>query len=422
MRSLFLYLILLSTFQIFGKNWENCIGNQKCQPTLYYEPKSLDELCNNIKFAASQKYKIRAIGNGYSISDIGCTHGCLISLKNLKQILSIDKEKKLVRVEAGISLQELNEQIAMLGLALANQAAIAEISLGGALSTGVHGTGHTGTLSSFIRDIELITADGNMHKLSLESDSDAFSAASLSLGSLGVIYAVTLQCEPLFYVKASSEVQDLETILKNYTTVHRSNDFFQFFWNVETDKVVINCWNRCENDSSAQSLPSYTALPWYVIDVSDKDLFSEIAIPLDFLPDAVKKLKQLALKYNQLGATISDVNVRFVEPDLHAYLSPALGKPVAYLAVSVCEGDRYMEFYKEVEDALSVYHGRPHWGKLNFLNKDKAVNLYGNNFEKFVNVKNRLDPQDIFSNDFTNRILKVIIRSSAPLKDVIDPS
>jgi len=392
------------------KKWVNRIGNQSCRPCLYSEPQTFDELCNDIKQTALQGHALRVLGNGYSISDIGCTDGCLLSLKHLKKILFIDTEKKLVRVEAGITIQELNEQLAPYGLALSNQAAIAQITLGGALSTGVHGTGHTGSLSSFVREFELITADGNLHTLSLMSDPDAFAAVSVGLGSLGVIYAVTLQCESLFYLYAYSEVTDRENIVKNYKTLHKSNDFFQFLWNVTTDKVVVNRWNRCKhathhNDLVHECVASYKTLPWYVIDENDKDLFSEFAIPIDFLPNVLEMIKQFIQKYKEVGAKITDINVRFVEQDAHAYLSPSSDGPVAYIALCILEEDTHLAFYKEFEEVMSTYHGRPHWGKINFLDYDKAINLYGTNLQKFINVKHKLDPQGVFSNSFTDRIL-----------------
>lgn len=412
MKKWFITFALLLSLNISGnEKWVNCIGNQTCNPSKYSEPNSFEELSDSIKDAVAKGYRVRAIGNGYSISDIGCTEGLLLNLKHLNQILSIDAEKKLVRVEAGITLQELNEKLADLGLALSNQAAIAQITLGGALSTGVHGTGHTGTLSSFVREIELITADGNMLKLSSTSDADAFAAATVSMGSLGVIYAVTLQCEPLFYVEARVEKTDIENIIKNYQALNNSNDFFQFFWNVDTGEVVVNRWNRCEykpspNDLSTECLASYKALPWYVIDENDKDRFSEIAIPLGSLPDAMHKIQQLVQKFKQAGAKIVDINVRFVESDKYAYLSPASNGPVAYMALCILEEDKYLAFYKEFEDAMIAYQGRPHWGKINFIDDEKARKLYGINLQKFLQVKRRLDPKGIFSNSFSDRILK----------------
>jgi len=136
----------------------------------------------------------------------------LISLKKLNHILSIDLATMQVRVEAGITIKDLNKQLESYGLSLANQSATAEITLGGALSTASHGTGHTGTFSSFVIEIELMTADGIVHKVSPNSDSHIFNAASVSLGAIGIIYAVTLKCEPLFFVTESLETIEIDPL------------------------------------------------------------------------------------------------------------------------------------------------------------------------------------------------------------------
>lgn len=329
----------------------------------------------------------------------------------MNRILWVDLEKKLVCVEAGILISELNEKLAAYGLALPNQAAITQISLGGALSTGVHGTGHTGTFSSFLKEIDLITADGSLHKLSPNSDHDAFAAACVGLGSLGIIYSVTLQCEPLFYLNFIQEKTTLEYVLENYKALNDSNDFFQFFWDTDTNDVVINRWNRCEKKDSIDCLPSYKALPWHVIDANDKDLFSEIAVPINSLPLAIDKIGKLIQKYRSLGAKVTDLNIRFVERDVNALLSPASEGPVAYIAFCILEEDKFLALYNDFEDNMMKVHGRPHWGKVNFLDYQKALALYGSNLERFVQVKKRLDPNNVFSNQFINRILDPEISS-----------
>lgn len=408
---LLVVLITISSQAICQEKWTNRIGNQTCQPYRYSEPNTVEELSQHIKQAALEGHRVRAVGNGYSISDIACTDGHLVSLKHLKRILSIDSERKLVRVEAGILIHDLNVQLATSGLALSNQAAISQISLGGALSTGVHGSGHTGTLASFITEIELITADGSLRKLSNMSDPDAFAAATVSMGSLGIIYAVTLQCEPLFYLNSNSETSDIDTMIKQYKNLNNTNEFFQFSWNVETGKVIINRWNRCEqkrspNNIPTESVPSYKALSYYLIDETDKDLFSEIAVPIDLLPEALKTIKELVKKFKTAGAEITDINIRFVEQDKGSLLSPASNGPAATIALCILE-DRFFPFYKEFEEAMYAHHGRPHWGKINFLDYKKANDLYGINLQKFINIKHRLDPKGVFSNSFTNRLLEI---------------
>lgn len=104
--------------------WTNCIGNQVCNPSYYFEPKDIKELQILIHKATSEGHKIRVVGGGYSLSDLVCTNGYLLNLRRFNHILSVDQKSALVHVEAGITLQELNEKLAEHGLALSNQAAI----------------------------------------------------------------------------------------------------------------------------------------------------------------------------------------------------------------------------------------------------------------------------------------------------------
>lgn len=424
MKNCFLMIALSISLHGFSEmTWVNYLGNQSSTFICYSEPHTLEELCQSIKQAAAKGQTLRAIGNGFSLSDIGCTNGFLVNLRQLNQVLSIDSEKKLVRVEAGITMQALNEYLASHDLALSNQAAIAQITLGGALSTAVHGTGHSGSLSSFITEIELLTADGTVHKLSKTSHPDAFAAATVSLGSLGVIYAATLQCESLFYLHSNVEITDIETVVKNYKELNQSNDFFQFSWNVATGQVVLSRWNRCgppkPQNSSDDCVTGYKALTWHVIDDDDRDLFSEVAVPINFLPKVLIAIKGLVKKFEAAGAKIADINIRFVEQDQDTLLSPAFDGPVAYIAFCILEQDKYLAFYKEFEDVMQQYQGRPHWGKINFLDHEKVVNLYGRNLQKFIAVKQRLDPQGLFSNAFTKRIFAlsqgVLLQPARPI-------
>ncbi len=297
MRNYLLIVIMFSCSAIYADNqktWSNWLGNATCAICEYEEPSTLEELQDHITDAASRHLPLKVVGKGYSRNDIACTEGKLLNLKHFNHILSVDDENHFVQVEAGITLEELNEQLFTYGLTLANQPAMAKMSLAGALCTAVHGTGHTGTLASLIKEIKLITADGILRTLSSNSDSEAFAAAKVSLGTLGIIYN---------------------------------------------------------------------------------------------------------------GVEIKDIVVRFVEADKNTYLSPA-SEAVAYIAIGSPCGHQYIAFYRELEDILFQYQGKPHWGKILFLDHEKAAMLYGINLQKFIQVKQRLDPRGIFSNPFTDKILK----------------
>lgn len=404
---LLFWIVLTLNTQLISKEWINWLGNQFCHPAQYHEPNDLDELSACIKSAAVDGLKIRAVGGGFSLSDLVCTEGCLINLKNLYKLLSIDSEQQLVTVEAGISFGELNELLAHHGLALSNQAAIHNLTLGGAIATAVHGTGHTGTISNFVKEIHLVTSDGSIHVLSNLSDPEGFAAAKVSLGALGVIYAATLQCEPCFYLKATQQILDIETLLEKYKEFYDANDFFQFSWAVGSGKVTVDCWNRIAKShvTTPETKICYECLNYYKIEENEKDLFSEVAVPIDALPKVLATLKPFIKKYQSQGLLIADIVVRFAEPDKRCCLSPAGGQSVAYLHVSV-PAHSDLAFYREFEELMLKFQGRPHWGKLHFLDHEKALKLYGSNLEDFIRIKERLDPQDTFSNAFIDRICK----------------
>lgn len=55
----------------------------------------------------------------------------MVNLGLLDKVLEVDKEKKIVRVEAGIRVQQLVDQIKDFGLTLQNFASIREQQIGG---------------------------------------------------------------------------------------------------------------------------------------------------------------------------------------------------------------------------------------------------------------------------------------------------
>lgn len=406
-------LLLMVGLSIFPSNfpsnyWINWSGNHTCDPEFVHHPKTVEELCAVVKDAAASHKIIRVAGKGYSRSDLVCTQDCLIYLNELNRVLSVDTKNNDVWVEAGISIERLNSILADHGLALSNQAAASEITLGGALATASHGTGHTGTLSSFIKEVQLVTADGNLISISKESDPQLLAAARVSLGALGVIYAVKLQCEQLFYVESKHIKLPFTEVISNYKSLYENNDFFQFIWEIESDVAFVDIWNKSATDSIAhknhQTEVCHTALAWFHTDDTKKDLASEIAIPLEKLAEALDCIKQIHTKYKQKDMLITNIVVRFAKGDNDALLSPASEKDVAYINVWAPVDSRYDCVYQDVEDALMAFGGRPHWGKIHFLNFDKGCQLYGDNFLRFISVKKAMDPHSIFSNASLERI------------------
>lgn len=391
--------------------WTNWGLNQKCEVKEIYKPSSKKELISFVKKANKEKTKLRVVASGHSWSDIVCTDGYLIDLSKINKVLNIDKKNKTIKVEAGITIRDLNKTLANAGLALPNQAAIDLQTIAGATSTATHGTGHTGTLSSFIKEIELISADGKLHKFSDKTNTEYAAAARVSIGSLGIIYSLTLQCESAFYTKDEYSFLTLQDIIKDYKKLHKENDFFMFTWDPYADKVTAHISNKAsgsnppeKNENSPFELSqenSTTPAP--------RRQETEIAIKFTDLPEVLNKLKTFFESYDKQNIRIlGDVLCRFVNAETNTLISPAVNRDCIFISINMLPSKNHLELLKAFEDLLFEFEGRPHWGKINFLDYNKAFKLYGNNLKKFIEIKNKLDPNKIFSNSYVEKVFKDI--------------
>lgn len=230
-----------------------------------------------------------------------------------------------------------------------------------------------------------------------------FHAATVGLGALGVVYAIELECVPRFYLVKTEEYSNYPEILDQFERLHQENDFFSFFWDVKTDEVLIVKWNKSE-----KGLPSHESLCWYKIESDDKSIFSEIAIPFDELKEALPLVREKLRCFLDQGYAIENLHIRFVEQDSNSYLSPTFDGKKAYIAICILGEEKVLPLYQEIEETFFPLGGRPHWGKIHFLTPEKVQRLYGPNYDKFKDVRERLDPTHTFSNPFLDRIFQVL--------------
>lgn len=71
------------------------------------------------------------MGSGLSPNGIGLTRAGMVNLALMDNVLDVDVEKKRVRVQAGIRVQQLVDAIKDYGITLQNFASIREQQIGG---------------------------------------------------------------------------------------------------------------------------------------------------------------------------------------------------------------------------------------------------------------------------------------------------
>jgi L-gulonolactone oxidase len=431
-----------------ASEWRNWAGDQRCSPALIECPRTLDGLAYALRRAADRGLTVHAPGSGHSFTEAALTDGAMIRIEALNRVLDADPGSGLVKVEAGITLRDLSAALWERGLAMENLGDIDRQTLAGAISTATHGTGaEFRNLSAQVEALELVLADGSLLEVSEQTDPDAFRAARVGIGTLGVIYAVTLRAVPSFTMHRVDRPQPLDQTLADLDELAARNDHFEFFVFPHTETALTIERNRVAGPPRPRGRVSAylneIALENYALDLlcrfgrrfpsttprlarfaarrfsrgerTDRSyrMFAserrvrftemEYAIPRRHGPEAVRRVLSLVRERERELRVGFPIEFRLVAPD-DALLSPAHERETAYVAVHQYRGMAWEPYFRAVERIMSEYEGRPHWGKRHFQTAETLEPLYPR-WRDFLRVRARLDPEGRFSNAYTDRVL-----------------
>jgi L-gulonolactone oxidase len=227
MRSAFGFLALVSLGHA-ALEWTDWDGLQVCTPLDYKRPTTEKEIVDLVKSAAASKSQIKVVGGGHSFSGIALTTGHMITLDDYNKVMYVNKTA--VTVQAGIRLHELNAQLEVRGLSFENLGACSQQSLAGALATGTHGTGNTGSMSTQVLEMRIVSGTGDIIVASATENADVFNAARVGIGALGVISTITINTLPLFKLKRTTTVLALDDLLSSLPQILSKFDRVQWFW------------------------------------------------------------------------------------------------------------------------------------------------------------------------------------------------
>ncbi|KAL3533643.1 hypothetical protein ACH5RR_007164 [Cinchona calisaya] len=218
-------------------NWS---GTHEVQTRTFLQPESLQQLEEIVKKSNETKQKIRPVGSGLSPNGIGLTRAGMVNLALMDKVLEVDKEKKLVRVQAGIRVQQLVDGIKDYGLTLQNFASIREQQVGGFVQVGAHGTGaRLPPIDEQVISMKLVTPAMGTIEISKEKDPELFYLARCGLGGLGVVAEVTLQCVERQELLEHTFVSNLKEIKKNHKKYLSDNKHVKYLHIPYTDTVVV---------------------------------------------------------------------------------------------------------------------------------------------------------------------------------------
>jgi xylitol oxidase len=409
------------------KNWA---GNIEFSTEKLIRVSSIPQLQQVVRDTGNLKIQ----GTRHCFNRIADSGECLLSVRNMNNIISIDKEKGLVQVEGGITYGELAPILHQNGMALHNLASLPHISIAGAIATATHGSGlQNGNLATSVVALEFMDGSGDLRQLSREKDGERFAGAVVGLGALGIITKITLETVPAFdvrqYVFEGLAVKDLYA---NFTAIMTAGYSVSLFTEWRQD-VVKKIWlkSRVDEDDLGKSgkdlfgarlsspdlhtpasnrTPLVIPGPWFerlphfkmgFVPSSGSELQSEYFVPIEH---AVEAYKQINLLGDDIRPHLLISEIRTVAGD-DLWMSPAYRQPSLTIHFTwKQETDAVMALLPRIEKALEPFKPKPHWGKL-FTTDRESIESGVEKIDAFRDLVQSFDPKGRFRNEFLDTII-----------------
>jgi len=427
--------------------WRNWGRSEASRPVFRASPASVPEVQAVVRAARERGLPVKTIGAGHSFTAIAATDGILVDLDKLQGVVTADSETGRVTLAAGTRLHQLPALLEPWGLALQNMGDIDRQSIAGATSTGTHGTGLAfGGLATTITGAVLVTGDGSILRVNEREHAELLPAVRLGLGALGILVELEIQCVPAYLLRAVEHPEPFEVIDEFRARVEAA-DHFELYWWPHTDRVMTKTNTRLPIDAGRAPVGAfsnwveeevmsngalalmcnighlapkltpginrfatkvygdreYTDYSYEVFTAPRRVRFREMeyAMPLDEIPAALHELRAMI---DASGWRISfPVEVRAAAPDEN-WLSTAYGRESGYIAVHRYMRDDPEEYFRAAEQIFLAHGGRPHWGKMHYLDASVFAERYPR-FGDFLQVRDRLDPDRTFRNAYLDRVL-----------------
>ena len=399
------------------RNWS---GHVEFSASEVVEPSTVDE----IQRIVSGADLVRALGTAHSFNDVADTTGVHVSLARMPVEVSIDAERRLARVPAGIRYGELAAILDAQGWAVHNMASLGHISVAGTVATGTHGSGDRNrTLSASVQGLDLVLASGDAMHVSREADSPTFAGSVVALGALGIVTSLDLAVEPAFTVRqyVFDDVSH-DALLAHFDEAFSSAYSVSLFttW---SPSLVGQIWMKRRNDldgpwdsttfldgrladGKRHPLPGHDAvhcteqggapgpwherLPHFRLDFtpsSGDELQTEYLVPRTEAVGLLRDLEALAPRIHPL-LHVSEIRTMAAD-DL--WLSGAYGRDTVGIHFTWQRRPEVLGLLPDIDGFFADRGGRPHWGKLYEAAPASLVSRYPR-FDDFARLANDWDP------------------------------
>ena len=414
--------------------WTNWSGGLQSRPRATDRPLDEAGVVAAVRRAAERGQRIRPVGARWSWSPLAVSDDVGLDTSALTGVVALDATR--VRVRAGEKLHDLLEELARHDFSLEAVPRGDGVTVGGAVSTGTHGSGAAvGSLSSLVRAVRLVDGRGELRRI----DGPDLDAVRTSLGALGVLTEVELAVVPERTLAAGEELRPLAELLdEGFPDAHLWTELEVFpdghalaRWAdpVEAEPVEERgVAGRAVAVGSAAAVGSAHALgrvvprlapalrrsasrwsgstvgPAHRVLVAERPVRAEVsewALPREALGRALRELDAATAARDLVPRMPVLVRVGAAET---GWLHPAVGRATAWIAVRSRRGTDPEPLFGLVASVLGDVGGRPHWATRHDWTAPDVDAAYARASD-FRRVRDRLDPDRRFANPHLDAVL-----------------
>lgn len=426
-------------------------------------PNSVAEICATVAAAAARALPIAICGGRHAMG--GQQFGLaalLLDMRCMDRVICLDAVNGTLEVEAGIQWPALIDYLEQAGghwSIRQKQTGADTLSLGGCLSSNVHGRGLR--MRPFIADVEgftLIDAQGVQRRCSRQNEAQLFALAIGGYGLFGVIASVTLRLAPRRKLRRDVTLVHLDELLLAFEQrIAGGYEFGDFQFAIDPDSAdflqfgVLSCYVPVDQDCAmgehdkqlsehdwrallrlahthktaafdcyaehyratdgqlywSDRLQQSTYLDGYhhaideVLGHCGSEMIGEIYVPRERLPDF---MREAAADFRRHAVDVIYGTVRLIEPDCESFL-PWASQDYACIifnlhTVHTPDGiEATARAFRRLIDMAIARRGSYY---LTYSKAATAHQLHACHpgFEQFLAWKRHFDPQERFQSDW----------------------
>ncbi|MEM7220634.1 MAG: D-arabinono-1,4-lactone oxidase [Pseudomonadota bacterium] len=381
-------------------NWHNWSGRITAEPERLVFIRSPEDACALASAAQRDGKSIRVGGATHSHAPLVAHDGIIAYADGLAGVLAVDAASERAWIGAGTRIYALGHALHQHGLALHNQGDIDQQALAGATGTGTHGTGAAlNSLSARVTGMRIALASGELVTASETQHRELWQAARLHLGAFGIVTAIELQLRRAYRLREQGWQMSLDAALDGFFERAAQHRHYEFFWYPQADNAIVKAIDETEDapeyplaDEGARCGWNYEVLPNHR---PHKHTEMEYSVPADTALDCVREIRDLLR--NQFADVAWPVEFRTLAAD-DVWLSSAYERPTVTISVHQDVRQDETAYYRACEAIFLRHGGRPHWGKVHYLNREQLSERHPR-WSDWWQARNSVDPDGVFLND-----------------------